>query len=543
MTASRLPLELISLIAWHAWHAGDRLSASTSVCRKWQIAFEPFLYSELFVCSDQIEFALHDTFFPNNQWRLNEEHEHLILANKLTFPRVFDAEKTGHTPLSLAQFQALTSGAGVRRRAWLRSLRFCIMIPHYIEDWKAVKEDGYTYNNEARRQNDKAFCKGAIDLFDYLSSWSANIRLKLDLKLLSYETCEEPDTFWVCDADEFHWDFLDGRDESVRPYRARFPNDDASILANAPCIDRLWCCNDLDEEGKLDLKHQVWGGTVLQMVEHCPTITEVHLDLNEPVRPDHEEYMRQRRQAVAEAIPNIPRTLKFFDYANQLENNWIVPMPGINVLTSETDTFSNNLRDLTFGLQKLMIEQTSLSLDWLFPLDKDAQPAAGTSHYHWPNLEILDLDSLPEFLPTGEYLFRYSRQKEAEVARIDDWEDAICDREIWPWPDRELVKDELFQRLFISLGYAVQRMPRLISASHNFKAHGREEWEEPRENSFLYHQRDSTGPFVAEWVSEGGYQPDERVAAAWGFRMKDIENPSPPPMGGVTSVVKFSSNL
>ncbi|PYH95672.1 hypothetical protein BO71DRAFT_397783 [Aspergillus ellipticus CBS 707.79] len=540
MTASRLPLELISHIAWHAWRAGDALSASAAVCRKWQIAFEPFIYVDLFVTSEPIEFIGPNYSFPDAQWRLNEEHEHLIVATRRTPTGDHNEKRNKNTPLSLAQFRAFTSGAGARRRTWLRSIRYSIMIPYHIEDWKAVKEEGFTYTNPMRRENDEYFTRAMVNLFDALSAWGENTRVKLDLKLLAYETCEEPDTFWVCDADEFHWDFLDGRDESIRPYRAHFLNDDASMLSDVRCIDRIWCCNVLDEEGKLDIKHQIWGGTVLQIVEHCPTITEVHLDLNEPVRPDHEEYMRQRRQAVADGIPKIPRTLKFFDYANQLENNWIVPMPGINVLTSETDTFSNNLRDLTFGLRKLMIEQTTLSLDWLLPLDKDGNPAASTSNYHWPNLEILDLDCLPEFLPTGEYLFRYSRQKEAEVARIDDWEDAICDREIWPWPEREIVKDELFHRLFISLGYAVQRMPRLTSASHNFKALCREEWEDPRENTFTYRRKDTTGPFVAEWSSDGGYQPDERVAAAWGFRIKDLESPDASHLGGVTSIVEFS---
>jgi hypothetical protein len=34
---------------------------------------------------------------------------------------------------------------------------------------------------------------------------------------------------------------------------------------------------------------------VQQIVRHCPTLTELHLDMEEWVRPDHLEYLQRRR--------------------------------------------------------------------------------------------------------------------------------------------------------------------------------------------------------------------------------------------------------
>ncbi|PWY95422.1 hypothetical protein BO94DRAFT_581754 [Aspergillus sclerotioniger CBS 115572] len=102
-------------------------------------------------------------------------------------------------------------------------------------------------------------------------------------------------------------------------------------------------------------------------------------------------------------------------------------MPAINFLSSETDTLSNNLRGLTFRLRELKLKQTVLSLDWLFPLDEFCQPAPHTTGYYCPHLENISLYGVPEYLPSGDYLFHYPPAREAEYAAIEDWEEAICE--------------------------------------------------------------------------------------------------------------------
>jgi hypothetical protein len=86
---------------------------------------------------------------------------------------------------------------------------------------------------------------------------------------------------------------------------------------------------------------------------------------------------------------------------------------------------------------------------------------------------------------------------------------------------RDKMKIEHFHRLFISLGYAAQHMPRLKSI-----------------NTSMVHTPDTQFKFISgREVGEGllgnrptlsfdsmsGYKPDERVADAWGFSLDDLE--------------------
>ena len=107
----------------------------------------------------------------------------------------------------------------------------------------------------------------------------------------------EPHTWDYEDAGEYRYDYRNGREMSVPPYRARFHNNDASVLAYVPCVDKLSFTNE-PSDGESDLRHrfhQIWAGAVAQIVQHCPTITHLHLNLDEWVRPDHIEYIRGRR--------------------------------------------------------------------------------------------------------------------------------------------------------------------------------------------------------------------------------------------------------
>jgi hypothetical protein len=151
-----------------------------------------------------------------------------------------------------------------------------------------------------------------------LSSWDQTHRLSLQIGLLG---CKqgfelEPNTCRYDDAGYYRFDFTDGRTEALPPYRARLSDPDA--LALDSCVDKLTFMNtrhrvkrpslfyeenddyadEYDPEKDLRPRnrwHQVWAGTVFQIAERCPTLTELHLNLDEYVRPDHLEYIQERR--------------------------------------------------------------------------------------------------------------------------------------------------------------------------------------------------------------------------------------------------------
>lgn len=77
----------------------------------------------------------------------------------------------------------------------------------------------------------------------------------------------------------------------------------------------------------------------------------------------------------------------------------------MNILLSQTDIFATELRQLSFRLQELKLSRTSLSLDFLFPLDDDLRPTADAASLWWPNMENLEFDLVPSFLPSGMLLY------------------------------------------------------------------------------------------------------------------------------------------
>jgi hypothetical protein len=110
----------------------------------------------------------------------------------------------------------------------------------------------------------------------------------------------------------------------------------------------------------------------------------------------------------------------------------------------------------------------------------------------------------------GEWIVRPDPDDEAMIAEIEDWEAEICSHER-RIVERPIFEQEQFHRLFISLGYAARRMPRLRTINFDLNHY-----------SFFYFKfLNRSGSIRLEWEVErcGSYQPDFRVAAAWGFHL------------------------
>jgi hypothetical protein len=253
---NQLPLELLSEIAAYLKEVNEPLAPYTTVCRQWQAAFEPKIYRQICVYS-----------------------------------------------VDLSRLHTVTSGNGIARRAMIRGLDYRIMLPYHLDDYYAITEDKeYRKENPIRQANDETFEQAITELFTTLASWDQTHRLSLDLLTLGDQRELEPWTeeFWEDaseDAREFRW-LQHGHRLAVRPYRARLLDSSASALPAVSCIDKLSFFNSGS-----DPRHRIWGGTALQIAQRCPSLTWLHLDLDEYVRPDNVDYMRDRRQG---SIPLIP---------------------------------------------------------------------------------------------------------------------------------------------------------------------------------------------------------------------------------------------
>ncbi|KAJ0413464.1 hypothetical protein BJY00DRAFT_319765 [Aspergillus carlsbadensis] len=86
---------------------------------------------------------------------------------------------------------------------------------------------------------------------------------------------------------------------------------------------------------------------------------------------------------------------------------------------------------------------------------------------------------------------------------------------------RNKMKIEHFHRLFISLGYAAQRMPRLKTMTTGMV-------ETPYTQCEFDRGREAAGGLMGKeptllFDSMSRYMPDDRVAAAWGFDLEHAE--------------------
>ncbi|KAJ5372066.1 hypothetical protein N7517_004072 [Penicillium concentricum] len=124
--AMKLPLELLIQIANILQGEGAPLAPCASVCRIWQMAFEPLIYFKLDVYSD-------------------DEHK--------------QEDQSG---ISLTKFQDLTSGNRAIRQSWVRDLHYDILVPFDILDWRTCKQTEpkgkvYSTRNTIREANNLAF--------------------------------------------------------------------------------------------------------------------------------------------------------------------------------------------------------------------------------------------------------------------------------------------------------------------------------------------------------------------------------------------------
>ncbi|QRD84921.1 hypothetical protein F9C07_2166166 [Aspergillus flavus] len=501
--AVNLPLGLLSEIARILHHDSVCLIPYTTVCRQWQTAFEPIIYSDLIVYSD-------------------ETHK-----------------DDGQEGISLAHLQKLTTGAGAMRRAYIRTLRYDILVPFELLDWITCKREPieqYSMANSVREANDWAFQTAIIDIFRKLSLWEQNHRLSLDLGLRGRRVGEkptpEPNTSYSSIAGDYRHDFTTGRTDAVPPYRARLHNNDASVLAYASCVGKLSFTNKRVAYNALGecrhRYHQIWAGTVAQIFQHCPAVTELYLNLDEWVRPDHLDYIQARREAVSELFSNAPRSLRVLHYTNQSENPWKDSLPALNVLSTEVDTLAINLQGLSISLRELKLEYTSLTLDFLWPLDNVGHPLSSTASLNWPNLTRMEFNYVPPWLPSGQWLALPTPDDQEQIDKIEDWEEEICDWESG-CVDRSTNDDEQFHRFFISLGYAARHMPLLRSIEFELNHN-------PTTSFNFKRDSDTT---TAKWESDADpeYRPDERVAKAWGFQLKDMEITGP---WDLQSIVRFA---
>ncbi|KAI9372231.1 hypothetical protein BJX61DRAFT_553086 [Aspergillus egyptiacus] len=483
--APQLPLEIWTQIALNLEDDAASLPKYARVCRLWQSVFERVIYRRLHVESEP--------------------------------------SRTGKGVISLSQFQSFMSGATEYRRSFLRSLHYTIATPHDIRSYEAVKLETqrYTEQNPIREANNQAFSKGIRALFEVLEAWDEQSKVTLTVTVRGRDKTLEPETKKADDLDRcfIDWEYtvLDGEQWVIRPYHARFPDE-------GPDMPRITCVKELSFENNYVFQG-VWSGTAFQIAEHCVALRSLYVDFLEWVRPDHLSYMQERRQGVSSGLAKLPSTLRSLELAFDGDEPWSNVLPALDLrFGKDFDEFSSSLRRLSVNLQELKLSVAALELDFLFPLNELGAPTPEALSLYWPYLESITLVALPMYTPSGEWLFDYNRRSEDPEELLDPstgftiLQTKFLEEEVGIF--RSNMRIEHFHRLFISVGYAAQRMPRLKMINISFVEAPSTDLEFTSGGGVG--RSTGKGPTL-KFESQSGYKPDERVAAAWGFNLDDLE--------------------
>ncbi|KAL4946975.1 hypothetical protein BDW69DRAFT_199985 [Aspergillus filifer] len=311
--------------------------------------------------------------------------------------------------VSLPRFRDLVSGKNQCRRSFIQCLGYTVVNPYELVDNRTVKREGYQDGDPIREANDQAIWSGMKSLFEHLRSWEKGPRFLLAPAVRGQDEA----------LDQIQIEF--NGEQVVGPYRARFLG--GSMLHQVTRISNLEV--EWTYESRLALEH-------------------LFLNMQNASRPDHLWYMRERRQAVASKLARLPSTLRVLKFEGGNEHPWSNTLPalGLRPANSKIDKFSTSLRLFSCNLRELTLSATTFGMDFFYPPDDN---------------ESIIMTAVPEHLPSDE----------------EDFPDPATGDEIfesrWLQGDYEIVRDVMnakyFHRLFISLGYAARRMPRLKTIS------------------------------------------------------------------------------
>jgi hypothetical protein len=188
---------------------------------------------------------------------------------------------------SLARFKTLATEL---RQAFVRRLEYTVVMPYDIPDYRATKLEGYSEKNAIRDANNEAFQAGILSLFEVLKSWKDDAKITITLVVQGRVRTLEPETEANDQAKEWQGELRGER--VVRPYRAQFADDgDALVLPEVTCVDNLPVQYSYRPQ-------RISPGGLSQIARHCVALRRLHFDMPGKLRPDHVEYMRERREGM-----------------------------------------------------------------------------------------------------------------------------------------------------------------------------------------------------------------------------------------------------
>ncbi|KAI4853049.1 hypothetical protein E4T44_01086 [Aureobasidium sp. EXF-8845] len=355
--ASSAPQEILDLIAHHLAQLDKKLSPYALVNKYWQAAFEPYVYSTIVVRSPYDV----KTIRKNIGWHTRDELLH-------------------ERGPSLETFINMTSGPRDwqrARRRYVRQIVYRVVVPYWL-DKAREKDDGYTYNNVHRCENNQAFSEGVCQLFEHLSTWiNQAISLKIALQAIDVSTREEDgESKSIATVN-----MTNPTGEEIAPYCAEFVP--GCVLPRASCITSLEFLELITPNTICALDFPAYENEIslparLSIASACSALENIRLDRGDEI-PLTEPIMRAtRRSAAAEGFAQLPRTITDMTLCWDAETEL-----GIDNFRQSK---GSALQKFSTQLQHLRIESLAIYQEVFCP-----DGLGLTIEVHWPYLETLHL--------------------------------------------------------------------------------------------------------------------------------------------------------
>ncbi|KAL3478332.1 hypothetical protein BJX99DRAFT_256659 [Aspergillus californicus] len=340
--ADRLPLEILMIIAGYLGscpksseypvHPANSLVRYALVCRKWQAAFEPIIWTDVVLRASVSEVVSKGPFLP--------------------------------------YFRELTTGPrGEALRSMIRTLHFAVKV--LCED----SDDSWdvTSKKSSLDGSPGLYWQAVMRLFKILQTWdgSRGLNLCIDAPGLPYYG-----------------------DSEHNPHRGitwpHYPGDagDQSTLPAVECVKRLSFQPCGEDEMLISREMAVPAKMLLHIAQLCPNLTGLHMFLCEHGTRATPAFVQEHRLDIAGKLPTLSpslRSLYLWDCPND------DPLPDVPV--GGGDLLSSALRATSEFLRELRLEDIALPPDLLWPLDTNAQPT-GTP-MHWPHLQSIEFRNGP----------------------------------------------------------------------------------------------------------------------------------------------------
>ncbi|KAJ5640367.1 uncharacterized protein N7484_008229 [Penicillium longicatenatum] len=366
--------------------------------------------------------------------------------------------KTG-IPLNLDEFERLTKDP--RRQSYIRDIELIVELEPYDEAARAQFETEFEHE-----RNNQIFSEAIRSVLQIVAKWRPSQGISLSIKVQSpSDLVATPNRLRRIKAarGERTADILNRRFERNYLRLNAFESQTAPISI----------VHSLKIEALAD-RRQIEAISCARLVSRFPNLHTLKLLLNDTCKRDKGLRKRNRDDDVTDEGVD-PLSLKLHKFSQQLET-----------LSIDGMTFGNEL--------------------FWPPESNDNSPS-------WPDLKTISIDYMPT-TPSGKWLFvdRSDRDEDDQYESMDsdphdEWPEYVRtpleDRSSGPF--REVSVPGLFNELYMAVGQAALRMPKL------------EDLRMDTESGRVHHRfRYSTeGEICATWSDRLGFQPEERVLELW----------------------------